>query len=190
MDESGAVEGRKDHVHLPVDAPQQRRDGEREGAVPRPVGRGREGDGLGADLRREDFRRIRPRGGAPGDGEGADEEVGASDDGFGDGRVPDERPGDGAEAGVAVRGSVGAFERADDEEEAHHAEGAEEEGRPTTPAVEEEDGGEGQGHVEDVLDRGGQEGVADSGGLHDVHLYFPNELLLELGGSGGCELTI
>lgn len=171
MDESEAVEGGKDHVHLPVDAPQQRRDGEGEGAVPRPVGRGREGNGLGADLGGEDFRRVGPGGGAPGDGEGADEEVGHGDDGLGHGRVADERPGDGAEVGVAVRAAVGAFERADDEEEGHHAEGAEEEGGTSAPAVEVEDRGEGQGDVEDVLDRRRQEGVADSGGLHDVDLH-------------------
>ena len=85
--------------------------------------------------------------------------------------MADERPGDGAELGVVVRAAVSAFERADDEEEAHHAEGAKEEGWPTAPAVEEEDRGQGEGHVEDVLNRGGQEWVTDSGGLHHVHLF-------------------
>ncbi len=170
MDESGTVEGGKDHVHLPIDAPQQRRDGEGEGAVPGPVGRGGEGDGLGADLGREDLGRVGPGGGAPGDGEGADEEVGHGYDGLGHARVPDECPRDGAQAGVAVGAAVGAFEPADDEEERHHPEGAEEEGRPTAPAVEVEDRGQGECHVEDVLDRGGQERVADSGCLHDVDL--------------------
>ena len=152
MDKRRAVKRRENHVHFPIDAPQQRRHGESERAVPRPVRRGREGDGLGADAGGEDFRGIGPGSGTPGDGEGADEEIGERDDGFGDGRVADEGPGDGAEVWVCVRGAIDAFERADDEEEGHHAEGAEEEGGAAAPAVEVEDCGEGEGNVEDVLD--------------------------------------
>jgi len=50
VDEGETVEGGEDHVHLPVDVPEKRRDGKGENAVPDPVGSGREGDGLGADL--------------------------------------------------------------------------------------------------------------------------------------------
>ncbi len=152
VDEGGAVEGGEDHVHFPIDAPEQRRDREGERAVPCPIRRGGEGDGLGADLGREDFGRVGPGGWAPGDGEGADEEVGHCHDGFGHGGVPDEGPGDGAKVGVGVRLTVGAFERTDDEEEGHHAEGAEEERWATSPSVEVKNRREGKGHVEDVLD--------------------------------------
>ena len=81
----------------------------------------------------------------PCDGESADEEVGQSNDGLGDGLVAVDDPGDGGQrAGVGeLASAVGCFEGAHDEEESHHAEGAEEEGWPTAPLVEEEDGGEG-----------------------------------------------
>jgi hypothetical protein len=60
VDEGQGVEGTEDHVHLPVDGPQQRRNGEGENAVPRPV-RGRsQRDGLGADLGGEDLGWVCP----------------------------------------------------------------------------------------------------------------------------------
>ena len=106
----------------------------------------------------------------PGDGERADEEVGERNDGFRDRLVAIDDPGDGGKgAGFGeLASAVGGFESADDEEESHHAEGAEEEGGPTAPFVEEEDCGQGQGHVEDVLDGCGQQRVADAGGFHDI----------------------
>ena len=75
MDERGSVEGSEDHVHLPVDTPEERGHGEGEGTVPGPVGGGRERHGLGADLGGEDFRWVGPGCRAPGGGECSDEEV-------------------------------------------------------------------------------------------------------------------
>ena len=95
MDERAAVKHGEDHVHFPIDAPQKRGHGEGECAVPGPVGGCRERDGFGADLGGEDFGRVGPGRGAPCDGEQADEEIGARHDGFGDGRVASEYPGDG-----------------------------------------------------------------------------------------------
>ena len=106
----------------------------------------------------------------PGDGEGADEEVGEDDDGEGDAAVVAEDPGDGAEGAVGGRegSAVDAFQAADDEQEQHHEEGADEERGPAPPFVEEEDGREGEDDVEDVLDRGRQERVGHAGGIHHV----------------------
>ena len=68
-----------------------------------------------------------------------------------------------------VRLAVLGFEKANGKHEAHHAEGAEEEGAAATPFVEEYDGGEGEEHVEDVLDGSCEERVADISGFHNVH---------------------
>jgi len=83
VDKGGAVERSKDHVHLPVDIPQERRNAERQGAVPGPVRGGRERDGFGADLCWENLRGVRPRGGTPRGGKAGDEQVSTGDDGLG-----------------------------------------------------------------------------------------------------------
>lgn len=83
MDKRCAVERRENAIHFPVDASQQGRYREGEGAVPGPVGGGGEGDGHGADVGGEDFRRVGPGNRTPGDGEDADEKVRARDDAFG-----------------------------------------------------------------------------------------------------------
>jgi hypothetical protein len=59
--EGEAVQRGEDHVEPPVDAPQQRRDGEGERAVPPPVGCRGEGNGLGPDLGGKDFGGVGPR---------------------------------------------------------------------------------------------------------------------------------
>ncbi len=64
MDEGEAVEGSEDHVHLPVDVPQERRHCEGEDAVPEPVGCCGEGNSLGTDLAGEDLGGVRPGGGS------------------------------------------------------------------------------------------------------------------------------
>lgn len=87
VDERQGIECAENHVHLPVDAPQQRWDSERKNAVPGPVAGGCEGDGLRADLGGEDLGWICPGRRAPGGGEGGDEQIGAGDDALGDGAV-------------------------------------------------------------------------------------------------------
>ena len=66
VDEGQAVEGGEDHVHFPVDVPEERGDGEGQNAVPCPVGSCGEGDGFGADLEGEDFCWVGPGGGTLG----------------------------------------------------------------------------------------------------------------------------
>jgi hypothetical protein len=90
------------HVHLPVDRPQQRRDEQRKKTVPDPVGRGSERDSLGADLGGIDFGRVGPRSRTDGCGERADEEVRHGDDGFTNVGIRHD-PRDGAECGVCMR---------------------------------------------------------------------------------------
>ena len=87
VDEGRKVERAEDEVRLVRDRRQARRHRPREREVEEPVRRGRDGDGLGAHAHREDLRGVRPRDGAHGDGEGADEEVGADDDALGDALV-------------------------------------------------------------------------------------------------------
>ena len=64
--------------------------------------------------------------------------------------------------------AVGTFKRSDDEEESHHAKGAKKECRSTTNLVEEENGRESKGDVENVLDRRGEEWVTNTGSFHDI----------------------
>jgi len=167
VDQCEPVEGAEDHVQLPRDVVQHGRHGVAQDAVPEPVGRGRETDGLGADFGGEDLRGVAPGGGAPGGGKGGDEEVAARDDGGGDGLVVQHDPGDvavGDFLGLAVDGLQGAV----DEEEDHHEEGADEEGAPATPFVDVDDGREGEDDVDDVLDGCGEKRGANVGGFHDI----------------------
>lgn len=92
MDERSAVEGSKDHVHLPVDVPQERRHAKRENAVPKPVGGRGERDSLSTDLGWEDLGWVRPGGWAPRGGEAGDEQVRASDNSLGHTFVVDDTP--------------------------------------------------------------------------------------------------
>ena len=87
VDEGRKVERAEDEVRLVRDRRQTRRHRPREREVEEPVRRGRDGDGLGPHAHREDLCGVRPRDGAHGDGEGADEEVGADDDALGDALV-------------------------------------------------------------------------------------------------------
>lgn len=84
VDKGEGVEGAEDHVHLPVDGPQKRWDGEGENAVPCPVASGGKRHGLRANLGGEDLGGVCPGGRAPGGGEGCDKEVRAGDDALGD----------------------------------------------------------------------------------------------------------
>jgi hypothetical protein len=75
VNEGKGVEGAKNHIHLPVDAPQKWRHGESERAVPSPVRCGGERDGFCAHFGGKDLRRVGPRGGTPGCSECGNEEV-------------------------------------------------------------------------------------------------------------------
>lgn len=92
-----------------------------------------------------------------------------TDDRVPDGRVTFDDPGDrrrGASSGYSVSETGG--EGADDDEAGRHRNGATEHERTTTEAVDEEDGRDGEGDSESVLDRRGDEsGLAtlETGGL-------------------------
>ena len=176
----GQVEDAEDDVRLPLDVDESGRDEVAEGEVEGPVRRRGERDGLAAHAQRVQFGRVDPGDGAPGRGVRGDEEVGAGDDGFGGGAR--DGPGgfghvaDALGAGVVA---VGLEQAAVGEHPRHHAQGAEQQGRPAAPAVDEEEGRDGEGHVDDVLDAGGDEEVVageaghgeDVGDVvhHDVH---------------------
>lgn len=162
VDEGGGVEGAKDVVHLEVDVPQQGGHGKGQDAVPEPVGRRRQADGLGADLAGEDLGRVRPADGAPGGGEGSDEEVRTGDDGRRHGPVLVHDPADVAVVVVERRRArvglpVVLLQRADDEEPRHHQERADDQGRAPAELVEVDDGRECHDDVDDILDRGREE---------------------------------
>ena len=75
VDESNGIEGTEDHIHLPVDGPQKRWDGEGKNTVPGPVGSSGETDGLRADLGGKDLRRVCPGNRSPGSRKSSDKEV-------------------------------------------------------------------------------------------------------------------
>lgn len=197
MDESSGIKRSKDVVHLVADVPEQRGHGKGEHHVPEPVGRGGEGDGLGADLGREDLGGIGPRDGTPCCGKGGDEEVGAGYDGGRGRAVVDDDPGDVAvirgarDVGVGltkmllnstwgdvlVAGKKGGGqnrERTGDEKPGHHAKGAENQRRATAPFVEKDDGREGEGNVDDILNRGGSKGRGNLGRTDAVRFHAWN----------------
>ena len=168
MNEREAIEGTKDHVHLPADTPQKGRHGKSENAVPCPVGSRGERHGLGTDLGREDLRRVRPRGWTPGSSKASHEKVRTGDNGLGDASVLlANDPGNVFVGFVWVRATVSSLQCARDEQPHHHEEGANKQSGTTTELVEPEDGGEGKGDVDNVLDRGGEELVGDTSALHD-----------------------
>ena len=171
MDEHCEAEDAKDDVRLPLDVFKGGGDEVSEGEVECPVGRGRERDGLAADAEGVEFGRVDPGDGAPGGGVGGDEEVGAGNDGFG--RGPADGPGGfggvvhAVGAGVVA---VGFEDPAVGEHPGHHAQGTDHEGRTTAPAVDEEEGGDGEDDVDDILDARGDEEVVpfEAGHSEDV----------------------
>lgn len=168
VDESKAIEGSEDHVHLPVDAPQKRGHTKGENAVPEPVGRCGEGDGFGADLGWEDLGGVCPGGRTPGGGEAGDEEVRAGDDALRDALVVDDAPGR-VLVGVVPVLAVGCLECTGDEEPGHHEERSDQKRRAAAKSVKVEDRRKRHGDVDDVLDRGGEKRIGDVGSFHDVN---------------------
>lgn len=161
VDEGGGVEGAEDVVHVVGNIPQQWRDGEGEDHVEEPVGRGCQADGLSPNLAGEDLGRVGPGYGAPGGGEAGDEQVRARDDGARDGPVVEDDPGDvlvldGAGL-VRVGLAVVLLQGAADEQPRHHQEGADDQGRSAAELVEVDDGWEGHDHIDNVLNRRGEE---------------------------------
>ena len=84
---------------------------------------------------------------------------------------------------MRVGGAVESFQRADDEKKAHHGQGAKQQGGAATPVVEKEHGGKGEGYVQDVLDGGGEQRIANAGGLHyiDYVIHHAGVLLEQCG---------
>jgi hypothetical protein len=188
-------------VGLVRDVRQTGRDGVGEREVEHPVRRGRERDGLGADAHWEDLSRVCPGDGAHGDGEPihmscmkspmttttttkkgnirAYEEVRADDDRFCGRVVTGDEPDLSTVGGGTVRAppvSKAALETPDEEEEEAHEEGADEKHWATAPAVDIDDGRDGERDVEDILDGGGDKVAAaagETGTLEDVDDVVP-----------------
>lgn len=83
MHQHREVEHAEDDVRLPLDVDKRRRDEVAQGEVEGPIRRRGERNGFPAHAQWLQFGRVNPGDGAPGGGVGGDEEVGASDDGFG-----------------------------------------------------------------------------------------------------------
>lgn len=77
---------------------------------------------------------------------------------------------------MRVLHAVSCLERGDDEQKRHHGQSAIEERGTTAPGIDEKDGGEGADDVEDVLDGGYEEEVADAGALHHVDNVIHTEI--------------
>ena len=160
MHQHREIEHAEDDVRFPLDVHEGGRDEVAQGEIEGPVGGGGERDGFPAHAQRVEFRGVDPGDGAPRWGVRGDEEVGAGDDGFGGGT----RDGPGGFWGIvdAVGAGVVAVrlqEAAVGEHPGHHAQGAEQEGGATPPAVDEEEGWDGEDHVDDVLDAGGDKKI-------------------------------
>ena len=98
-----SANGTYNHVHLPVDRPEQRWNEEGQQAVPDPVRGGSEGDCFGANFRRIDFGGIGPRSRADGSGERTHEQVGQCDNRLSHGGVVGDRPRNSVELGIGMR---------------------------------------------------------------------------------------
>ena len=102
MNEGQNVQRAEDHVHLPVDAPYQRRYRETNRAIPHPIRSCTEGDGFGANTGRENLGGVNPRCWAPGHGKDTDEEVREGNDGSGNVRMALDDPRDRGEVRIFV----------------------------------------------------------------------------------------
>lgn len=160
-----------DHVHLPVDGPQQSRDKQCQQTVPNPVGRRRQRDGLGANLGRENLGRICPASGTDCGRKGTHEEIGKGDNGFPDSGMCGHGPGDGIK--FRIRAGVGCAESSLqttlDVEEDGLAGKSNQKGFATPKFVQVDDRRQCECRVQDVLDRCRQERRPGSGTLHDIH---------------------
>lgn len=107
MDECKTVERRKDHVHFPINIPQQWRYSVGKNAIPEPVAGGGERHGFGSDLGWVDLSGICPRAGTPSDGEGTDEEIRTSYNCRRYGSVIEHNPSDVGICGIIGFGRVG-----------------------------------------------------------------------------------
>jgi hypothetical protein len=163
-----AIEGAKDHIHLPINSPQQRGHCKSKPTVPGPITRRRQRDRLRTHFMREHLRGHGPRYGSPGSCEGRHEQIGACGDSPGLGGLVDHFPGD-CSGGIGFWFAVGPLDRAGDEEPGHHEETAEEQCWPPTEFVDVDDRRDSHYDVDDVLDGGGEEGVVDTCSLHDIY---------------------
>jgi len=157
VDECNSTEASEQEVGLESDGLQGDWGEESEGGVERPVTHGRDGDGLGADSHGEDLGGVSPGDGTNERREGADAEIGADDDGICSALVANNNPN---ELTVRVGGvielplSESGLNTTDEAEEDTHASKAGQQHGTTTPFVDPENGGNGEAHVEDVLNRG------------------------------------
>ena len=170
VDGHANTEGSKDEVGAVLDILKSWGNSVGQDEVESPVGSSGERDGLGTDTKRVNLSRVGPRNGSPRDGEGADEEVRASNDSLGSSVVVSDGPGGG---GIAVRGirrSIATHQTTNEEEPKSHEDGSNQENRAATPTIDEQDSRDGHDNVEDVLDGGSlQVGVlaCDTGTLED-----------------------
>lgn len=169
--EGGKGERAKDHIDAPLDILEGRRGEEGEREITRPVEDGGERDSLGADVQRDDFRRVDPAHGTPSGCVRGDKEVAASNNGLArssDMQCPcyGGRTVEAAGDGVAVGGHDGAH----GEEEDRHSQTARHHDPASGELVDEKEGGDRHDHVDNVLDTGDGEvvGAAETGHFEDV----------------------
>lgn len=153
VQEHDGVEDTEDDVDLPLDVDERGWDEVAEGEVEDPVRGGGERDGLAADAKREELGWVDPADGTPCWRVTGYEKIGTCDDGFG--WWTRERPGgfrNVADAiGAGVR-AVGRHQASVRKHESHHAKSAQEQCWPTSPAINEEQRGNGENDIDDVLD--------------------------------------
>ena len=168
MNQSAAVEGSKDHVHLPVNRSEERWHGESKGTVPSPVGSGRKRHSLGTDLEGEYLSWVSPRDRTPRGSESSDEKVGAGNDRLSLLSLVNQNPGD---FGTSFGGwlTKGTLYSTGDEEPGHHPERAKEQSWTASPPVHPEDSWDGHGDVNYVLDGCCEKRIFDTSTLHDIY---------------------
>ncbi|RUO96330.1 hypothetical protein BC936DRAFT_142198, partial [Jimgerdemannia flammicorona] len=151
------TEAHQQDVDTPGDAVHKKRGDVADNEVKEPVGSGGDGSGLGADAERVDLAGVDPADGAPGIGEGHDEDVDENNDGVGGTGMASEI--DALTTVVVVNGLADAsHDGSDDQHRSTHDRSAGDESPATAPPVNVQDSGNGSKHVEDTVDASGEEG--------------------------------
>ena len=179
VDESTGIEDTEEQVGLPLDIGESNGGEHAESSVESPVSGGRKSHTLTTEAEREQLWGISPGNGTPGRSERGDEEICAGNESLG-GSASDLHGLSGNMVDTAGNNfTLGSKNTRVGKHPDGHKKGADHECRTTTPAINEEKSRDSHEHIDDVLNRGGEESSVSSvtGHLenvgnvvhHDVH---------------------
>lgn len=161
VEEGDGVEDGKDEVRLPLDVGKGHRGEETQRRVEGPVARRRHSHALASETEREQLRRVGPRDGTPGGSERGHKQVRAGNETLGGGARDTHRLGGNVVDAAGDDFTVGGEDTGVGVHPESHEDGADEQRGTATPSVDPEQRRDGHEHVDDVLDRRGEQvGVA------------------------------